>query len=114
MKIYKGVRMPQGCAVTVDDAPLDLRIDLNAQSDPVLEWGYDGTGPRQLALAILADHSRDDMLALKLHQAFTESVIAEFKGDEWMITSEDVQATLDQIEIVPMDLKTLMNRVRGR
>ncbi len=113
MKIYRGVRMPDGCAVTVDGAALDLRFDLKAQSDSRIEWGYDGTGPRQLALAILADHSEDDMLALNFHQAFTESVIAEFKGDEWVMSSDDVQNTLDQIEVVPMDLQTLLDKVRG-
>ncbi len=114
MKIYKGVRTPDGCTVTVDGAPLDLRLDLKTQASARVEWGYDGTGPRQLAIAILADHSHDDMAAFNLHQAFTESVIAELDGDQWIITSDDVQATLDQIEVVPMDLQTLLNKVRGR
>ncbi|MFQ5783362.1 MAG: DUF6166 domain-containing protein [Alphaproteobacteria bacterium] len=114
MKVYKGVRTPGGCVVTVDGAPLDPRLDLKRYSDAGFEWGYDGTGPRQLALAILADHLSDDPQALNLFQVFTETVIAELDGDEWTFTDERIQSALDQVAIVPIDLKTLLDRVRGR
>ena len=44
-----------GVRVTVDGRPLDPRLDLRVLSASGFEWGYDGGGPGQLALAILAD-----------------------------------------------------------
>ncbi len=113
MKTYKGVRSPQGCAVTVDDQPLDPRMDLGRASDGGFEWGYEGAGPRRLALALLADHCSDAQQAFDNYPIFTETVIAEFKGDEWSMTSDQIQAALDQVVVVPMDLQSLFARVRG-
>ncbi len=113
MKIYKGVRTSQGCNVTVDGQPLDPRMDLGQSSDGGFEWGYEGAGPRRLALALLADHCGDAQQAFDNYPVFTETVIAEFKGDEWSMTSEQVQAAIDQVVVVPMDLQELLARVRG-
>ncbi len=113
MKIYKGVRSPQGCAVTVDDQPLDPRMELGRSSDGGFEWGYEGAGPRRLALALLADHCGAAQPAFDNYPVFTETVIAEFKGDEWSMTSDQIQAALDQVVVVPMDLQSLFARVRG-
>ena len=114
MKVYKGVRAAQGCVVTVDGAPLDPRLDLKRHSTAGFEWGYDGTGPRQLALAILADYFGDGSQALSQHKTFAETVIAELEGDEWTLTEQRIRSALDQVVVVPMDLKTLLDRVRGR
>ena len=113
MKTYKGVRTPQGCTVTADDQPLDPRMDLGQSSDGGFEWGYEGAGPRRLALALLADHLGDAQQAFDNYPIFTETVIAEFKGDEWALTSEQVQAAIDQVVVVPMDLQSLFAKVRG-
>ncbi len=113
MKTYKGVRSPQGCAVTVDDQPLDPRMDLGRSSDGGFEWGYEGAGPRRLALALLADHCGDAQQAFDNYPVFTETVIADLKGDEWTLTSDQIQAALDQVVVVPMDLQSLFARVRG-
>ena len=50
--------------------PLDLRLDLFNHSPTGFEWGYGGSGPAQLALAILAERLSDDAMAVRLHQAF--------------------------------------------
>ncbi len=113
MKTYKGVRSPQGCAVTVDDQPLDPRMDLGQSSDGGFEWGYEGAGPRRLALALLADHCGDAQQAFDNYPVFTETVIADLKGDEWSMTSDQIQAALDQVVVVPMDLQSQFARVRG-
>jgi hypothetical protein len=114
MKLYKGYRGDAGCVVTVDDAPLDPRLDIRHHSDAGFEWGYEGSGPRQLALAILADHMNDDQQALTFCQVFTENVVSQLKDGDWILTSEGIQTALDQVAIVPMDLKTLLDKVRGR
>lgn len=113
MKTYKGARTAHGCLVTVDGAPLDPRHDLRRYSEGNFEWGYDGAGPRQLALALLAEHFGDPTRALDLHRVFVETVVAEFGNDAWTLTGDAIQRAVDQVAIVPMDLATLLNRVRG-
>ena len=51
-------------------APLPLRLDLFNHSPTGFSWGYGGSGPAQLALALLADALGHDDLAVRLHQAF--------------------------------------------
>ena len=58
MSTYSGVRTDAGCVVTVDGKPLGPRLDLFNHSPTGFEWGYFGSGPAQLALAIVAHHSR--------------------------------------------------------
>ena len=113
MKTYKGVRTSRGCEVTVDGQSLDPRMDVGHSSDGGFEWGYEGAGPRRLALALLVDHSGDAQHAFDNYPVFTETVIAELKGDEWTLTSEQIQTAIDQVVIVPMDLQSLLAKVRG-
>lgn len=61
MKTYKGQRLAEGCEVYVFTGdgrsyPLPLRLEIRSHSPTGFEWGYGGSGPAQLALAILADH----------------------------------------------------------
>ena len=56
MKQYAGRRQGYAVIVTVDGRPLNPRLDLWNHSPTGFEWGYGGSGPAQLALAILADH----------------------------------------------------------
>lgn len=46
--------------------PLPLRLDLVNHSPTGFAWGYCGSGPAQLALAIPADATGDDDLAVRL------------------------------------------------
>ena len=66
MKVYEGGRSLDGAVVTVDGAPLDPRFDIRRFSPAGFEWTYIGDGPRQLALALLADHLGDESRALAL------------------------------------------------
>lgn len=62
MKTYTGTRLdPEGCEVYVTTEegrkyPLPLFTEIRNHSPTGFEWGYGGSGPAQLALAILADH----------------------------------------------------------
>ena len=93
MKTYKGDRTIDGILVTVDDQPLDQRVDLKAISDDGFEWSFEGAASAQLALAILADHTGDDATALRLHEAFMREIVANF-ANEWVMTSDDVEAAV--------------------
>jgi len=96
MKRYVGDRTMDGIVVRVDDAPLDPRFDLKVYSRDGFEWTYEGDEPRQLALAILADHLGDDKRAMGLVEPFMKEVVANF-DNTWEMTSADVDEALAAI-----------------
>ncbi len=93
MKTYAGGRSLDGALVTVDGAALPPRYDLRRLSATGFEWTYEGAGPAQLALALLADHFGDDALALALYERFMHAVVAEL-DNSWELTSADIDAAL--------------------
>ena len=64
MKHYLGDRTIDGVTVTVDGVPLDPRLQVKEFTKNGFEWSYEGPEPRQLALALLADHLGDDAAAM--------------------------------------------------
>jgi hypothetical protein len=96
MKTFCGDRTIDGVKVTVDGKPLDQRLDLQTFTPNGFEWSYEGPEPRQLALAILADHLDDATKAKALVEPFMTAVVANF-GNEWEMTSADVDAALAAI-----------------
>lgn len=97
MKMYEGWRVGQAVLVTVDAQPLNLRLDLCNHSPSGFEWGYGGSGPAQLALAILADHFEDDDKARDLHQEFKSRVIANLPRTAWSLTSEEIERAIESL-----------------
>ncbi len=93
MKIYEGGRSLDGAVVTVDGKPLDPRFDIKKFSAAGYEWTYEGDGPNQLALAILADHLGDPRRALELTDRFMRAVVADL-DNAWRLTSDEVEAAL--------------------
>ena len=96
--IYRGYRDSSGQGpqfVTKDD---DLLMTgpsqkvWNHSSD--FNWGYGGSGPAQLALAILLDVTGDEDLASRHHQAFKREFVARWH-DCWAITTGQVQEWLN-------------------
>ena len=67
---------------------LDLRLDLSNHSPTGFAWGYEGSGPAQLSLALLADALGDDERALRLYQPFKSAYIAGIPQDkEWALSA---------------------------
>jgi hypothetical protein len=95
MKHYSGRREGYAVIVTVDGRRLNPRFDLWNHSPTGFEWGYAGSGPAQLALAILADHLGNDEQALNFYQRFKWAVIAELPHREWILTSDDIAQALE-------------------
>ena len=93
MKVYEGERNLEGAMVTVDGNRLDPRFDLKTLSKAGFEWTYEGAGPAQLALALLADHLGDDGEALRLHERFMREVVAQL-DNAWRLNSSDIDAAL--------------------
>ena len=93
MKTYEGGRSLDGAVVTVDGMPLNPRYDLKRYSPAGFEWTYEGDGPRQLALALLADHLGDDATARTLTERFMREVVTEL-DNAWRLTGADIDAAL--------------------
>jgi hypothetical protein len=98
MKVYKGTREGYVAEVTVDGHPLNPRLDLWNHSPTGFEWGYGGSGPAQLALALLADHLGDSDKAVNLHQEFKRAVIADLPYRGWTLVSEQIQRALTALK----------------
>jgi hypothetical protein len=97
MKIYQGRREGAATIVTVDGRRLNPRLDLHNHSPTGFEWGYSGSGPAQLALAILADHLRDDDRTLWLYQEFKRAVVARFPYQGWSLDGTQIEETLRKL-----------------
>lgn len=105
--IWKGIRTPLAERNTVvmnfDGAEfwgnLPLYLSEVNHSPTGFEWGYYGSGPSQLAYAILRSYftfveklsvwsSREQ--ARKHYMRFKEDHVARWKGEEWKITSDEI------------------------
>ena len=99
MVIYEGLRTKDGCRVTANGRELCPRYDLVNHSPDGFNWGYNGSGPAQLALAIVADHcGNDEPRVLHLYQYFKYRVIAGLAGDCWTLDSRQIEEELRAIE----------------
>lgn len=78
---FIGRRLPEPAGAVVDlvvaseALPLPLRLDLRRHSPTGFEWGYEGSGPAQLALAMCAAIA-DDTTSLRVHQVVKSRLIA--------------------------------------
>lgn len=82
MSVFKGIRTKNGAFVTYNDAPLDLRLDLKNYSPMGFEWGYNGSGARQLALAMLSKLINDKSV-LENYEEFSKKFIETIQENEW-------------------------------
>lgn len=101
MKTYYGSRLGDDFAlVTIHTRhttfPLGMRLDLANHSPGGFEWGYAGSGPAQLALAILADCLGDDGMALRLYQRFKDDVIGRLPRDDFRLSEEQVKEWVEK------------------
>ena len=82
--------------ITVDGAPLDcghsLAVRNHSPTGPA--GGYGGSGPTQLALAILLVVT-DEATAERFYQPFPWSVIAPIEADRWALDAGDVLGWLE-------------------
>jgi hypothetical protein len=99
---YIAVRSDDGSAVVtvkrnLKQTPLAMRTDLYPHSPTGFQWGYGGSGPAQLALALLADFLGDDQAALFFHQSLKEHLIASLPREGWILTGIDLARALEPI-----------------
>ena len=103
MKTYQGVRTEAGAAVTVIEEDghahgLDPRHDLRNHSPTGFEWGYAGSGPAQLALALAADVLGDDERSEDVYQQLKFKLIGSLPKEGWVLTENRIRAAIDAIE----------------
>lgn len=81
-------------------------LELVNHSPSGFEWGYGGSGPAQLALALLLDYTGDEAFALDHYQAFKTEVVSQLgcaESDEcWRLTSSEIDATLRETTAEPV------------
>ncbi len=102
-KTYKGV-IVQGdmrayfCTENRTLQPLNHRLDLENKSPSGISWGYQGSGPSQLSLALLADVVGDSR-ALRIYHYFKDAHIAPLSMKEgWEMTEDDIRRKAEAIE----------------
>ena len=103
-KTYRGVRHADGsCEVRVEEIvagsstaetrrrsrSLPLYLKARNHSPTGFAWGYGGSGPAQLALALLIDAIGDQDLALRYYQDFKWKFVGSW-GDSWSISQAEI------------------------
>jgi hypothetical protein len=95
---YKGKRIPGRCIVIAPDGQqLDPRTDLVNHSPSGFEWGFAGSGPAQLALALLSHFTGDDAFALDHYQQFKAEVVQHINKDAWTLTAADMREAVEKL-----------------
>lgn len=70
--------------------PPEPSLRLANKSPAGFSWGYAGSGPAQLALALLYDVTGDEKVALANFQAFKWEFVVKW-GEKWTITSQEIK-----------------------
>lgn len=88
------------CKANGDD--LDPRLDIRNYSPTGFEWGYGGSGPAQLAIAIIADFAyhktANEEETINLYQRFKFKVIDRLdRHSIWHLTENDVGDAIVEI-----------------
>lgn len=102
--LFEGKRVGEynEAIVLVDGEPLPQRQDLVNHSPDGFEWGYRGSGPAQLSLAILAFLYGDEF-ALQHYQFFKEAVIGRLPREEdWIMTSDEIDVRVQRLPKLPV------------
>jgi hypothetical protein len=62
------------------------------------EWGYGGSGPAQLALALCLDVLGQKQRALAIYQDFKFRIIGGLDRDRWELSQDFILATIEELE----------------
>ena len=102
--VYVGYRQ-RGQAI-VEKLPCQERLtpdrspELMNHSPSGFEWGYGGSGPAQLALAVLLDYTGDEAFALDHYQEFKTEVVSQLdcarSDGRWGLTASEIDAVLHE------------------
>ena len=73
-------------------------LEVANHSPTGFEWGYGGSGPAQLALALLLDYTDDEEFALAQYTEFKNEVVSQLDCTRpdgcWRLSGSDIDAVL--------------------
>jgi len=76
----------------------DRSLELVRHSPGGFDWGYTGSGPAQLACALLLDYYDDESVAHQHYIQFRNAVVSQLvcdgPADCWHLTGDDIEAAL--------------------
>ena len=84
-----------GIYVEVNGAPLKEYQNVVDHSVG-FEWGYDGSGPAQLALAFVMEVYGDEALAKIVHQEVKRRIVSKLPERWWMVHESQVREIVDE------------------
>lgn len=95
-KVYCGKRspgqaVPEQVWVRGQELSPERSFSVRRHSPAGFNWGYCGSGPAQLALALLLDALGRVRPATHWYQTFKRQVVARFP-DQWVMTQEEILA----------------------
>lgn len=94
---FHGIRRGGSCHLykSNDEYQIEILPDRSLavynHSPTGFEWGYGGSGPSQLALAIMLEVTDDDRKALNLYYDFKYDVIAGLADNQWTLPLEQIE-----------------------
>lgn len=99
--IFRGERVDGETIVSMETdkgwRPLPLHLDKRNHSPTGFEWGYGGSGPAQLALAICTELVGWER-AQHVYMLFKDRVISQIYKDSWLMIGSDIVAWIKQRE----------------
>ncbi len=98
--------LPDGEAIELSPAASQK---LRNHSPSGFQWGYRGSGPAQLALALLLDVTGNPELSQSYYQDFKFDIVA-FWGEEWTITSREILEWLGKFRSLELEKKVLASQ----
>lgn len=110
MKVFRGEKTADGCIVEIDNegdvTPLSLEKSLQVvnHSPDVFQYEYNGSGPVQLAAAILYETTGDPELTQQYYQFFHRDYVA-MCGDTFETTEHEVSEWLRSVGAFQTDIK---------
>nr|WP_240149937.1 DUF6166 domain-containing protein [Haloarcula sp. JP-Z28] len=80
----------------------DRSLGLVRHSPAGFDWGYMGSGPAQLACALLLDYTDNETVAQQHYIQFRNDVVSQLvcdgPADCWHLTGKDIEAALTEFE----------------
>lgn len=94
---YIGFRSSSRCVLYADkrEVPPGRSQAVRNHSPDGFAWGYGGSGPAQLALALLLDAGLPEFVAVRLYQIFKWAFVARWPQEaNWYLTGADLRRWL--------------------
>lgn len=101
--IYTGQVLPNGDCLVLRDGKVfspGRSLEVRNHSPCGFNWGYNGSGPAQLALALLLDASDARLLSERYYQRFKRDFVggwSNLPGGCWKITSLEIRDWLARV-----------------